>query len=131
VAKTYKDATEKGVLEGADFMNMAVVPSSYSKPLYFDYGGAPQKGVKSPPRPGTREPEMDEDQTIAMLHQKLGPNFAAAMSVPMSQWGGEWKKMPKKMKQRIKAVQRIFHEMKEEGLTTTDLADKDTGDIVL
>jgi hypothetical protein len=120
MAKTYKDATDNGVLDGADFMNMAVVPSSYSS-----------KTVKSPPRPGTREPEMDEDQLVDMLHQKLGPNFAAAMSVPMSQWGGEWKKMPKKMKQRIKAVQSLFNEMQEQGLTTAQMADDDTGDIVL
>ena len=133
---TYKDATEDGVLEGADFMNMAAVPSSYSKPMYFDYGGGESTGKKVPnsaPRPGTKDPEMDEDQVVDMLHKKLGPNFAAAMSVPLHQWGGEWKKAPKKMKQRIKAVQALFKEMQVAGHTTTELGD-DIGeeeDIVL
>tara|TARA_R100001129_G_scaffold24419_1_gene15756 strand:+ start:4217 stop:4576 length:360 start_codon:yes stop_codon:yes gene_type:complete len=117
--KDYKSATKGGVLEGADFMNIAVVPSSYTKK------------AKPAPRPGTREPEMSEDELIDMLHQKLGPNFGAAMSVPMHQWGGEFKKMSKKMKQRIKAVQSLFNEMKEQGLTTAQMADDDTEDIVL
>tara|TARA_R100000655_G_scaffold48481_2_gene85916 strand:- start:1222 stop:1581 length:360 start_codon:yes stop_codon:yes gene_type:complete len=116
--KDYKSATKGGVLEGVDFINIAVVPSSYTKK------------TKPAPRPGTREPEMSEDEIIDMLRQKLGPNFGAAMSVPMHQWGGEFKKMSKKMKQRIKAVQSLFNEMKEQGLTTTQMADDDTGDIV-
>ena len=117
--KDYRDATKGGVLEGADFMNMAIVPSSYS-----GYGS-----VKAPPRPGTREPQLSEDQLIDMLRRKLGPDFGAAMSVPVHQWGGEWKGASREMKARIRAIQDIFHEMK--GLRMTTVQDDDGGEISL
>jgi hypothetical protein len=124
MAKDYKAATKEGVLEGADFMNMAVVPSSYSGPMQFDYSD-----VKSPPRPGTREPQMSEDQLVDMLRRKLGPDFNVAMGIPVHQWGGEWKKSSKDMKARIRAVQEVFGDMQRLRMTTVQ--DDDGGDIIL
>lgn len=118
--KDYKAATKGNVLEGADFMNIAVVPSSYSK-----------QTVRPAPRPGTREPEMSDDEVVDMLREKLGPNFGAAMSVPMHQWPGEFKKMSKKMKQRIKAVQSIYNDMQRQGLRPSQMGEEMTEDLVL
>jgi len=120
MSKDYRDATKDGVLEAADFMNMIAVPSKRKSPE-----------ATPPPRPGTREPEMNEDQLIDMMQRKLGPNFAAAMAVPFHQWGGDWKKMSKKMRARVRAVQSTFNEMKALGLTTAQMAEDDEGDIVL
>jgi len=116
-AITYHDAMKDGVLNAVDFMNMAAVPSSYSK------------RSNAPPRPGTRVPEMSEDQLVDLLRRKLGKDFNAAMGVPVHQWGGEWKKSPAKLKARIGAVQKVYQDMKRLRMTTTE--EDDGEDIVL
>lgn len=116
------EATDaEGTLVGVDLMNILSPMGQRGKGLYGD--------VKSPPRPGTREPQMSEDEFIVMLRRKLGPNFNSAMGIPVHQWGGEWKKSSTDMKARIRAVQEVFQDMQRLRMTTVQ--DDDGGDIIL
>jgi len=116
------EATDaEGTNVGVDLMNILSPMGQRGKGAYGD--------VKSPPRPGTREPQMSEDQLVDMLRRKLGSDFNAAMGIPVHQWGGEWKKSSNDMKARIRAVQEVFADMQRLRMTTTEYDDGE--DIVL
>jgi hypothetical protein len=109
IRKHWKTGEE--AIEGADLMNLMFPGGRKGTP-----GGYGE--VKSPPRPGTREPQMSEDQIVDMLRRKLGSDFNAAMGIPVHQWGGEWKKSSKDMKARIRAVQEVYQDMQRMQMTT-------------